>query len=61
MLIQLAISGFTSLEEGSFYDELKPGYDHDDVIIHCRTISLPLSGAQAVIGSILIYLVLLNH
>ena len=45
MLVQLAISGFTSLQEGSFYDELKPGYDHDDVILHCRTISLPLSGA----------------
>ena len=43
MLIQLALSGVTSFVEGSFYDDLKQGYDHDDVILHCRTISIPLA------------------
>ena len=61
MLCQLSLSLFTSIIEGSFYDELKPGSDRDDVILHCRTLSLPLSGAQAVIGCVLIYLVLLNY
>ena len=61
MLVQLVLSGITSFLEGNFYDDLKPGYDHEDVIIHCRTVSLPLALAQAVVGSILIYLVLLNY
>ena len=45
MLCQLLLSGFTSLVEGAFYDDLGPGYDKDDVIIHCRTVSLPLATA----------------
>ena len=57
MLGQLSLS----MIEGSFYDELSPEYDNDDVIIHCKSLSLPLAGAQAIIGSILIYLVLLNY
>ena len=61
MLGQLSLSMFTSMIEGSFYDELSPEYDNDDVIIHCKSLSLPLAGAQAIIGSILIYLVLLNY